>query len=54
MRNIPVITISEKTLAQAFEAALLALYKNGTRFRTQYDKPDDPMMDGYLSPSSQL
>ncbi|MBN1648553.1 MAG: hypothetical protein JW874_11030 [Spirochaetales bacterium] len=42
-RNIPVLTVSAKTLAEAYEAALLALYKNGTRFRTQYDKPGDPL-----------
>ena len=42
MLNIPVITVSEKTLALAFESALLGLYSKGTRFKTQYDKPDDP------------
>ncbi|MBN1950091.1 MAG: hypothetical protein JW801_02755 [Bacteroidales bacterium] len=43
MVNIPVITISEKTLSQAFETALVALYNKGARFKTQYDKPGDPM-----------
>lgn len=42
MKNIPVITVSEKTLSQAFESALVGLYKQGTRFKTQYDKPGDP------------
>jgi thymidylate synthase len=42
MKNIPVITVSEKSLAQAFELALINLYEKGTRFKTQYDKPDDP------------
>jgi thymidylate synthase len=42
MRSIPVICISKRTLAEAYEAALVALYENGTRFKTQYDKPDDP------------
>lgn len=42
MRNIPVIAVSEKTLALAFERALIELYNKGTRFRTQYDKPGDP------------
>lgn len=42
MMNIPVITVSEKTLAQAFESALIGLYTKGTRFKTQYDKPGDP------------
>ena len=42
MKNIPVLIVSEKSLAQAFESALVALYEKGTRFRTQYDKPGDP------------
>ncbi len=42
MKNIPVITVCEKSLAQAFEAALVALYEKGIRLRTQYDKPGDP------------
>jgi thymidylate synthase len=42
MKNIPVITVCEKSLAQAFEAALIGLYKNGIKFKTQYDKPGDP------------
>ena len=41
-QNIPVLTVCEKTLAEAYEKALVALYRNGVRFRTQYDKPDDP------------
>jgi len=43
MKNIPVISISKKTLAEAYEAALVSLYKQGTRFKTQYDKPGDPL-----------
>jgi len=42
MKNIPVISITEKTLAEAYEAAILAVYERGTRFKTQYDKPEDP------------
>ncbi len=42
MKNIPVITVCEKNLAQAFEKALVGLYKQGIRFKTQYDKPGDP------------
>jgi thymidylate synthase len=42
MKNIPVISISRKTLAEAYEAALTAVYEHGTRFKTQYDKPEDP------------
>lgn len=43
MKNIPVICITKKTLAEAYEAALVALYNEGTRFETQYDKPGDPL-----------
>jgi thymidylate synthase len=42
MLNIPVITASEKSLAMAFESALVSLYEKGIRFKTQYDKPGDP------------
>jgi thymidylate synthase len=42
MLNIPVITVSEKSLALAFEKALVELYNRGIRFKTQYDKPGDP------------
>ncbi len=41
-KNIPVLTVTGKTLAEAYEKALIELYKNGTRFKTQYDKPGDP------------
>jgi thymidylate synthase len=42
MLNIPVITVSERSLALAFEKALVELYNRGIRFKTQYDKPGDP------------
>jgi len=42
-RNIPVLTVTEKTLAEAYEHALVLLHKNGVRFKTQYDKPGDPL-----------
>ena len=42
MQNIPVLTVCERTLAQAYEKALIALYERGIAFRTQYDKPGDP------------
>jgi len=42
MKNIPVISVTQRTLAEAYEAALTAVYEKGTRFKTQYDKPDDP------------
>ncbi|MGD2034834.1 MAG: thymidylate synthase [Bacteroidales bacterium] len=43
MLNIPVITVSEKSLAPAFEKALVGLYNEGMRFKTQYDKEGDPL-----------
>jgi thymidylate synthase len=42
-KNIPVITVSGTTLAESYEKALVELYRNGVRFKTQYDKPDDPL-----------
>lgn len=42
MKNIPVIAVSGISLSEAFENALVNLYKNGIRFKTQYDKPGDP------------
>jgi thymidylate synthase len=42
-KNIPVLTVCEKTLAEAYEKALVELYTKGTRFRTQYDKEGDPL-----------
>lgn len=43
MKNIPVLSVSEKSLALAYENALVKLYHEGTRFKTQYDKPGDPL-----------
>ena len=43
MKNIPVLHVTEKTLAEAYETALIKLYNEGIRVRTQYDKPDDPL-----------
>jgi len=42
MLNIPVLTVCGHSLAEAYERALVALYRDGTRFPTQYDKPGDP------------
>jgi hypothetical protein len=42
MKNIPVINVVGKNLPEAFENAIVSLYDNGTRFKTQYDKPEDP------------
>lgn len=43
MKSIPVICVQEESLSKAFESALDNLYNKGTRFKTQYDKPDDPL-----------
>lgn len=43
MKNIPVISVEGCSLAEAYERALVGLYEKGTRFRTQYDKPGDPL-----------
>lgn len=40
--NIPILGVCGVSLAEAYENALISLYNNGTRIRTQYDKPDDP------------
>jgi len=42
MKNIPCISVTRTSLAEAYEAALIAVYEQGTRFKTQYDKPEDP------------
>lgn len=42
MQNIPVLAVCERTLAEAYEKALVSLYEQGVAFRTQYDKPGDP------------
>jgi thymidylate synthase len=43
MKNIPVLHVTERSLAEAYEAALVKLYTEGTRFKTQYDKQGDPL-----------
>lgn len=42
MKNIAVLNVKGKSLAESYEKALIELYNNGTRFKTQYDKPEDP------------
>jgi thymidylate synthase len=42
-QNIPVLYVSERTLATAYEKALVTLYTSGVRLKTQYDKPGDPL-----------
>lgn len=42
MKQIPVLHAYGKTLASAYENALIELYANGGRMSTQYDKVGDP------------
>ena len=42
MKSIPVLTVTETSLAAAYEKAVLLLVAEGIPFRTQYDKPGDP------------
>ena len=42
MKDIPVLHVRGKTLAEAYERALISLYKNGIRIKTQYDNTADP------------
>ncbi len=40
--NIPVINISANTIPEAWEKAVIAVWENGLKIKTQYDKPGDP------------
>ena len=42
MQNIPVLFVSERSLALAYEKALTTLHEKGIRLRTEYDKAGDP------------
>ena len=42
MENIPVLCVEGRTLAEAYERALVALYHRGVPMATQYDRPGDP------------
>lgn len=41
--NIPVIHVRGKTIAEGYERAVYALYKEGCEIATQYDRPGDPL-----------
>jgi len=43
MKNIPVLMVSGKSLAEAWEKSLVLLYEQGCRFKTEYDKKDEPL-----------
>ncbi len=42
MTGIPVLHVQGRSLAEAYENALVALYEKGMAVATQYDKPGDP------------
>lgn len=42
MNGIPVLHAEGSCIAEAWENALVTLYKSGCDIKTQYDKPDDP------------
>ncbi len=42
MNDIPVLHVTGACLAEAYEKAVVELFRNGIAIRTQYDKPDDP------------
>lgn len=40
--DIPVISVTARTLPEAWEKAVLAVWDNGLEIKTQYDKPNNP------------
>jgi thymidylate synthase len=40
--NIPTLSITAKCLPEAWEKAVLAVWKHGIDIKTEYDKPEDP------------
>ncbi len=50
MKNLPVLHVEGKTLADSYEKALISLYGNGIHIKTQYDKPDGrPSIDATMN-----
>lgn len=43
MKDIPIIQLTGKTIAEGYEKAIYAVYKNGIDVKTQYDKEGDPV-----------
>ncbi len=43
MLSLPVLHVNGETIAEGYENALVALYENGVRLATQYDKKGDPL-----------
>jgi thymidylate synthase len=42
MESIPVLCVEGRSLAEAYERALVALHRRGVPMATQYDRPGDP------------
>ena len=42
MKNIPVLHVRGKTIAEGYEKSVLAVFRSGCDIKTQYDKVDDP------------
>jgi thymidylate synthase len=40
--SIPVLCVCGETIPQAYEDAIMQVWENGVRVRTEYDRPDDP------------
>ncbi|MFC1502048.1 hypothetical protein ACFL6A_01385, partial [bacterium] len=40
--NIPVLTVSGKTIPEAYENAIKSVWENGIAIPTEYDRPSDP------------
>src|SRR5690242_20114996 len=40
--NIPTLSVTARCLPEAWEKAVLAVWKHGIDIKTEYDKPDDP------------
>lgn len=43
MNDIPVLHVRAKNIAQGYEEAIYAVFKNGCEIATQYDRPGDPL-----------
>jgi thymidylate synthase len=42
IKDIPVIRVEGDTLPEAWEKAVIAVWKDGLEIKTEYDKPEDP------------
>jgi thymidylate synthase len=50
MKDIPVLHVQGRSIAEGYEKALVSLYKNGIQMRTQYDRELDlPSLDATMN-----